>query len=572
MRLRCELIVKLAMKTNRILWGLIALVAYWQPTQSRAEGTWVPLATQPAEGIQTVLVLQNGTVMAAPGSSTNATQWYKLTPDSNGHYINGTWSTRAAANYGRLYFASTVLPSGRVVVCGGEYGNGRSHIEMYDAYSDYWSDEVDEPASLAEGNSVLLQNGQVLYTPQANSGGKTYLIDPATFTPVATGKSLEDIGEASWVKLPDFSILTIDSGGSASGATTAERYVPSSGAWTDASGSGVPNIWADFSATPDVAECGPATLLPNGNAIFFGGNGNTAVYNPASGSWSQGPTIPSGDVCADAPCAMMNNGKVLIQAGPAVDTSSGEPVWASSSSFFEYDYAANSGAGGFTQVHAPGGGLTRSEVTYAGRMLDLPDGTILWCDGGSQLYVYQPDGVPLAAGVPVIDSVATNGPGLLWLTGTGFGGLTQGASYGDDAQMDSNFPLVQFVDANGVIRYGFSELWSDNVQAGSAVSAVMCVMPPGASLNDTIRVTVNGSVSSGVHYPLWGGYTNWVDFNYSGFSLGVLPFPWKTMADAVSFATPGTVISVKAGSGATPINITKPVRIVSSGGTAHIGP
>ena len=48
--------------------------------------------------------------------------WWKLTPDINGSYVNGSWSQLAslASDYGPLFFGSAVLADGRVLVEGGE--------------------------------------------------------------------------------------------------------------------------------------------------------------------------------------------------------------------------------------------------------------------------------------------------------------------------------------------------------------------------------------------------------------------------------------------------------------------
>ena len=42
--------------------------------------------------------------------------WWALTPDANGSYLNGTWSQLASmsSSYGPLYFASAVLLDGRL--------------------------------------------------------------------------------------------------------------------------------------------------------------------------------------------------------------------------------------------------------------------------------------------------------------------------------------------------------------------------------------------------------------------------------------------------------------------------
>jgi len=52
--------------------------------------------------------------------------WYKLTPDNTGSYVNGTWTQVASLQAGYVPddFASAVLADGRVVITGGEYNNG----------------------------------------------------------------------------------------------------------------------------------------------------------------------------------------------------------------------------------------------------------------------------------------------------------------------------------------------------------------------------------------------------------------------------------------------------------------
>jgi uncharacterized repeat protein (TIGR01451 family) len=93
-------------------------------------------------------------------------------------------------------------------------------------------------------------------------------------------------------------------------------------------------------------------------------------------------------------------------------------------------------------------------------MLDLPDGTVLFSASQSQLYVYQPDGNPLASGQPTITSIAANSDGSYTLVGTLLNGISQGAAYGDDAQMNSNYPLIRLTDAAGNVFYARSYNWS----------------------------------------------------------------------------------------------------------------
>ncbi len=81
--------------------------------------TWTSLANSAPSGAGTMILLTDGTVMI---EHSDHTHWMRLTPDAQGSYVNGTWTQNAInpMNTGRLYFASNVLPDGRVWVFGGE--------------------------------------------------------------------------------------------------------------------------------------------------------------------------------------------------------------------------------------------------------------------------------------------------------------------------------------------------------------------------------------------------------------------------------------------------------------------
>jgi hypothetical protein len=527
----------------------------------------------------------------AQGAGDNT--WYRLTPDSSGHYVNGTWTARASSTWSHIDGSTAVLPSGKVFVAGGENGNSYDTVEIYDPVADSWSVAVN-PAyfgNIEDGNAMVLPGGQVLIEPQeASSGysGDTFLFNPAdnTFSQTA-GAPLHGITESTWVKLPGNYVLTIDSDNSSSGATTAEYYDPSTSKWQDLTANGVPNIWPDLSGSGVVSEMGPAFLLPNRSAIFFGGNGVTAVFSPLS-LWSQGATLGGGLGMKDAPGAMMVNGKILLAVSPPGDNSSKSDVnGIGPTSFYEFDYTANNGVGSFTIVPTPLFNITIAASPV--RFLDLPDGTVLMTANSTQPWVYQPDGTPLTSGQPTIESVSKNSDGSLHLVGTLFNGISQGASYGDDAQMDSNYPLARFTDASGHVRYGRSYNWSStSVMTGSALVSTECTLPAGASLQDTIQVVANGNASAGVHYPLFGGATTWVDYSFSyPVYDGTQAHPFNTLHSAFFTGFMGTgVLTVQPGGilaiagdqntsgGDGIITITTPVRITAwpGTGTAHIGP
>ena len=99
---------------------------------------WTPLANTAPGGVGLMLLLSDGTVMAAsrvadpaevPPSS-GSRIWYRLTPDIHGSYINGTWTTLNSMRDTRLWYSSAVLRDGRVLIAGAEYGTGGSTAEI----------------------------------------------------------------------------------------------------------------------------------------------------------------------------------------------------------------------------------------------------------------------------------------------------------------------------------------------------------------------------------------------------------------------------------------------------------
>jgi len=93
-----------------------------------AASPWTPLTNPPPFGTPgTMLLESDGTVLVHDEPDNNVTggsnEWWKLTPAPDGSYIDGTWSQIASmsAAYSPLYFASAILPDGRMIVEGGEY-------------------------------------------------------------------------------------------------------------------------------------------------------------------------------------------------------------------------------------------------------------------------------------------------------------------------------------------------------------------------------------------------------------------------------------------------------------------
>ena len=564
---------------NRGLLAACGIAASTFAADLHAVGTWIALQNQAPGTVETMLLLPDGTVMAEGGGTTRT--WYRLTPGGSGGYTNGVWSTRSQMNFSRQYFASQVLPSGRVFVAGAEYGNGTTNAEIYNIAADSWS-IVPVPAGIintanttnsaganqagfSDSGSVLLDNGKILIEPvYPASSSNTCIYDSVSNT--WTTEHLvrgTDEDEASWVKLPDGSILTVDYG-----TITSERYIPSLNQWISDANLPV-NLYDPYGE-----EMGPGLLLPNGKVFFIGSTPYTAIYSPSgttnSGTWIQGPNTPGFLGAPDAPAAMMNNGKIICCLSPTPYTTSN--VFTTPTYFYEYDYAV-SNTGGFTAVSAPGGGASLNQATYYSRFLDLPDGTVLYSSGGSQLYVYVPDGSPVASGKPAVSGILSNPDGSIHLTGTLFNGISQGAAYGDDVQPDSNYPLVRFTDGGGNVTTGSSFNWSTaRVQTGGQAVTTECSLSQAVFVNGPLSYSVQVSANGISSDPVSFSGPVWVDFNSTNLlQVGSYSYPFKTMAQGISAVAAYGGIFLKPGLSHETMTISTPMTITAVGGTAIVG-
>jgi hypothetical protein len=571
----------LCSKSTRWLWSVLAAVSLVIPRHALAVGSWRPLANYPTEGIGHMLLLSDGTVMAQGGGGIGV-NWFRLTPDFHGSYVNGTWSTLKPMNDTREYYSSEVLPDGRVFVAGGEYGSGYDKAEVYDPVANAWT-PIPVPAGLIttgtnvsstpgsvgahqagfiDSLSVVLSNGKVLITPVGYvTTGATIIFDPASNT-LSEGPILPDgdiwADEQSAVLLPDDSFLTFD------WYQRGQRFIPSLNQWiTDK------NLPVQL-FSPTTEEVGAGFLLPDGRAFFLGGTGLTVFYAPTGntnqGTWTQGPNLPPGFVAQDAPAAMMANGKILC----ALTISSNH----STNYFYEFDPA---GGGTFTQTSGPNSPLTDTNyvISDATSMLDLPDGTVLYSDTGGRLYDYQPDTAQIASGKPAINSMTYNPDGTLLVSGTRLNGISQGASFGDDNQMDSNYPLIRFTDGGGNVYYGSTYDWSStSVMSGGRQATTRCTLPanifyfqPGVPFS--MSVVANGISSDPITFfgPEWVDFVNYIPYVQNGTFFE----PFGTLADGMANVPSGGTIVIKAGSSAVYPTISKPMTITAYGGTAFIG-
>jgi uncharacterized repeat protein (TIGR01451 family) len=202
----------------------------------------------------------------------------------------------------------------------------------------------------------------------------------------------------------------------------------------------------------------------------------------------------------DGPASLLPNGNVLVQASPPIPGSANYP-FNTPSHFFEFDGT------NLTQVTDSAGAA--SLISYQGRMLLLPTGEVLFtafdqgtCPACTDVVQVYSNGQPFQnAWRPVI----TSGPANVLLgntytiSGKQFNGLSQGATYGDDAHMSTNYPLVRLTNlGTGHVCYAKTHDHSTmGLATGNAIVSTMLDGPGCLEPGPSNLVVVANGIPSG---------------------------------------------------------------------------
>ncbi|MFL6689146.1 MAG: hypothetical protein ACJ8IR_03010 [Alphaproteobacteria bacterium] len=468
----------------------LALLAL-APVSAMAD-TVVNLAHPAPDGAITQLLLTDGRVIVQ-GYAEN--DWWTLTPDSKGSYINGTWKQVASpSGYVPLYVASAVLADGRVVIAGGEYLHGNfaftNQSALYDPVKNKWTDITPDRKLLpfiGDSPATVLADGRFAVGEKFKK--YVFAFDPKTLTwsELPSDNKHDFNAEEGWTLLADGSVLTFD----VKAHPKSERYLPNKGKWVDA-GSTVADLRGPQNCCgrcipygpkgrcyDPPGEVGPAILRPDGTVFAAGaipengGPAHTAIYDTKTGTWSAGPDFPNGDQAADTFAALLTSGNVLVEGS-------------NGGQFYTFD----------------GKSLTRQSFSANGiyvPLLVLPTGEVLI--GGER--VYQSSGTYKAAWAPAITSFpqnVTRGSSYA-ISGTQFNGLSQANAFGDEDNQPTNYPLVRITNnSSGHVFYTRTHDHSTmGVATGSATVStnfdVLSGVETGAS---KLEVVANGIPSTAV--------------------------------------------------------------------------
>jgi hypothetical protein len=435
-------------------------------TANAAAPSITPLTNQLPDGISFTLLLTDGTVMAQDGLY--AYMWWKLTPDINGSYLNGTWSQLSSLpeTYSPGAASEAVLADGRVLIIGGEYSDFTlgepftltNQGAIYDPRTDTWSPLAAPPGFNYIGDSpnAVLPDGRFLLGDKLTKQVSAF--DPRTMR----WRNLESEGkndfnaEEGWTLLPGGKLLTLD----VLDAPKAEAYSAWKQEWE-----AIPTVPVDLHSPTTAVGClpygpggslcyyppgeiGPAILRPDGTVFATGSFANddpnfkpdsaahTAIYDTHSRTWTQGPDFPIGidincfvncgmvgDNAGDSWAVLLPNGKVLVEG-----------------ILFGYE---------FDGTHLV---TTVPETVYMGSLSVLPSGEVLFggfSPSGAPAQLYSSPGDHDRSWEPVVLALDDEDlrPGSTYRAwGFQFNGLSQADAFGDELQAAQNYPLVRITN------------------------------------------------------------------------------------------------------------------------------
>jgi len=448
--------------------------------------------TSPFPGAQgdTALLLTDGTVLVHVTCSPN---WYKLTPDNTGNYINGTWSAAIPmqAGHNPQYFASAVLADGRVVALGGEYNGGgcpntdTNLADIYNPATNSWSVLTAPPLpQVGDGQSIVLPNGKFLVGHLFSTA--IAQLDPTTLTwslPGVAGKA-DNNSEEGWTLLPNTNkFLAVDA--NPNNGTHSEIYDPTAGSWTFAG-----NTTAGISSNGGmgiVPEVGPAILRPDGTVYQAGATTHNSIYTVSTATWGSAPDFPLGEI-ADGPATLLPSGNVLVGTSG---------FFTAPTHFYEFSGISNT-----FSAALPGTANAGSDPTFVFRFLLLPTGQVVSTDRPPDVEIYTPASTAPGSNLwrPTITTYPNPiGPGTTYsISGTQFNGLSQANAYGDDAQMATNYPLVQITNiGSGHVFYARTHDHSTMaVATGAATVSTNFDTPPGLELGPSTLVVIANGIPS----------------------------------------------------------------------------
>lgn len=310
----------------------------------------------------TATVLPSGKVLVAGGDACMFDQYYGDCPLSSAEVYDagaGTFAATGKMSVARVFHTATLLNNGKVLVTGGHDASA----ELYDPTPGTFAITGSMSVGRSSHTATLLAGGKVLIAGGQNVSGAlatAELYDPTSGTFMPTGSMTAARTSHTATLLTNGKVLIVGGSNSTGNLATAELYDPAT---------------TNFTATNSMVSkraFHTATLLNTGNVLVTGG---MAAANGASLSSAEVYDVVSGSFSATGSMmtARDSHFAILLANGAVLVTGSS---FGSSSGFTAELY--NTGSGSFTQT----GGMETIRALAAAVLLPLPDGRVL-VSGGS---------------------------------------------------------------------------------------------------------------------------------------------------------------------------------------------
>jgi N-acetylneuraminic acid mutarotase len=268
-------------------------------------------AMKAGRDLATATLLPSGKVLIAGGEQSSS-EGIPI-PLSEAELYNpatGTFTPTGSLITPRYWATAALLPDGQVLVTGGKGANfaNLSSAELYDPATGKWTATGSMNSAGYGITSTLLHSGKVLVTDLGFSNDAE-LYDPATGKWTDTGPMVSSHGFGTATLLNNGQVLATG------GSTATELYNPAANDWT---ATGSMNVARQYPT---------ATLLPDGQVLDAGGitpdgGGPTLasaeLYNPATGKWAKTGSMSTGRYGATA--TLLPDGKVIVAGGCAACT------------------------------------------------------------------------------------------------------------------------------------------------------------------------------------------------------------------------------------------------------------
>jgi hypothetical protein len=251
----------------------------------------------------------------------------------------GKWATTGAMAIPRLGATLTLLPGGDVLVAGGttiagQQGTGGGQTisptataELYHVATGQWSETKPMASSRFEASATVLADARVLIVGGLGGQGvegptgfqyeplrTAEIFDPAVAAFTGAGSMTEGRALQAAARLPDGQVLVAGGIGGGAGTVTlatAERYEPTTGAWSSAA----PMTQGRTGSSVSALKSG-LILVAGGETVDQGARHSLAtaqVFDPAKNIWN-----PAGSMScprSGAGSALLADGSVLVVAG-----------------------------------------------------------------------------------------------------------------------------------------------------------------------------------------------------------------------------------------------------------------